>query len=130
MGVALPSDLEAVHRRALLAILLRAGGGLGEANVPVSGPVPLTCIGAGAAQTDSVRSVRPQCWTHPMRGWTMALPMVLDFFSKRNGRGIELDSPGPALALRLHQGHRGEPTGVAEAPPKAKEQVEYLASAM
>lgn len=90
VGVALPRDLDPDHREAVLDILLRAEGGLRELNVrAVPQPIPLRYVSAGAAQTKSVRAVRSQHWTRPAREWTTALPMVLDFFPKRNGRGIE-----------------------------------------
>lgn len=90
VGVALPSDLDPAHRRALLAILLRSGGGLSELSVPtVSEPIALTYISPGATRTDAIRTVRPQRWTRPAREWTTALPMVLDHFPKGHGREIE-----------------------------------------
>ncbi|MFE7427661.1 type I-U CRISPR-associated protein Csb2 [Streptomyces sp. NPDC057545] len=114
VGVALPSDLDPAHRRALLAILLRTGGGLRELDIPaVSGPVPLTYISAAATPTNSLRTVQPQHWTRPAREWTTALPMVLDFFPRRNGRGIEASVaascrvaglPAPVTVDVLHTG--------------------------
>ncbi|MEW1550537.1 type I-G CRISPR-associated protein Csb2 [Streptomyces tsukubensis] len=127
LGVALPSDLEPAHRRALLAILLRTGGGLAELNVAtVSEPIPLTYISAGATPTESIRTVRPQRWTRPAREWTTVLPMVLDFFPKRHGREIEASVaascrlaglPEPVAVEILHSGAyaAGAPTLPARA---------------
>ncbi|MCY0945648.1 type I-G CRISPR-associated protein Csb2 [Streptomyces antarcticus] len=127
VGVALPADLDPAHRRALLAILLRSGGGLSELAVPsVSEPIPLTYISTGATRTDTIRTVRPQRWTRPSREWTTALPMVLDLFPKGHGREIEASVaascrlaglPEPVTVEVLHSGAytAGAPTLPARA---------------
>lgn len=90
VGVALPRDLEPAHRRALLAVLLRSGGGLRKLAVRTrQTPLALTYVGPGAPRTTALDSVRPRRWTRPSREWTTALPMVLDRFPKRHGRRIE-----------------------------------------
>ncbi|TGA92810.1 type I-U CRISPR-associated protein Cas5/Cas6 [Streptomyces sp. MZ04] len=89
LGVALPRDLDPAHRHALLGVLI-GDGGLSELAIPtLNKPVALTYISPGATEVDSIKTVRPQRWTRPAREWSTALPMVLDFFPKRNGRGIE-----------------------------------------
>jgi len=91
VGVALPHDLDPAHRRAVLAVLLRAGGGLRKLSVPTrERPVPLAYVGAAAPDVKPLQSVRPETWTRRSRGWATALPMALDHFPKRNGREIEV----------------------------------------
>lgn len=90
VGVALPHGLDPAHRRALLAVLLRAGGGLRRLAVPtLDVAVPVSYVGAAHTQVDSLYSVRPERWTRASREWASALPMVLDHFPKRHGRLIE-----------------------------------------
>ncbi|MER8084379.1 type I-U CRISPR-associated protein Csb2 [Streptomyces sp. NPDC087532] len=90
VGVALPRDLDPEHRQAVLAVLLRTDGGLRTLQVPALGwPLELSYVGEGATRTDAVATVRPQRWMRPSRQWSTALPMVLDYFPRRNGREIE-----------------------------------------
>ncbi|MDT0446816.1 type I-G CRISPR-associated protein Csb2 [Streptomyces johnsoniae] len=90
VGVALPRGLEPGQRRAVLAVLLRAGGGLTKLAVPgMPRPVALTYVGPAAGRDVARWTVRPGTWTRASRVWSTALPMVLDRFPKRNGRGIE-----------------------------------------
>ncbi|RKN03115.1 type I-U CRISPR-associated protein Csb2 [Streptomyces radicis] len=91
VGVALPRGLEAGHRRALLAVLLRANHGLTRLAVPgMRDPARLSYVGAATGPVQAQRStVRPELWTAPSRVWSTALPMVLDRFPKRNGYSIE-----------------------------------------
>ncbi|MGW7291864.1 type I-G CRISPR-associated protein Csb2 [Streptomyces xiamenensis] len=90
VAVAIPRGLEAGQRRALLAVLLRAGGGLTKLSVPgAPRPVKVTYVGPAAGADVDRWTVRPSTWTRPSRVWATALPMVLDGFPKRNGQGIE-----------------------------------------
>ncbi|MEU8889886.1 type I-U CRISPR-associated protein Csb2 [Streptomyces sp. NPDC048442] len=90
VAVALPHGLDPGHRRALLAMLLRQGGGLRRLAVPtLSRPVPLTYVGAGSPVVETLKSVRPERWTQASARWATALPMVMDRFPKRNSRLIE-----------------------------------------
>ncbi|GGU13795.1 type I-G CRISPR-associated protein Csb2 [Streptomyces violascens] len=105
VAVALPSDLDPAHRRALLAVLLRMGGGLRKLKLPcLERPVSLTYVRAGDTEVTSLKSVMPEQWTRPARQWTTALPMVLDRFPR--GRDIE---GSVATSCRL----AGMPTPVA-----------------
>ncbi|MFI7101452.1 type I-U CRISPR-associated protein Csb2 [Streptomyces sp. NPDC050161] len=90
VGVALPHGLDPAHRRALLAVLLRAGGGLRQLSLPAQETsVSLTYVGDAHTQVDALLAVRPERWSRPSREWATALPMVLDHFPKRHGRLIE-----------------------------------------
>ncbi|WP_434595806.1 type I-G CRISPR-associated protein Csb2 [Streptomyces sp. A5-4] len=88
VAVALPRDLDPAHRRALLAVLLRMGGGLRKLKLPSSErPLQLAYVRAGDAAVNSLKSVMPEQWTRASRQWTTALPMVLDHFPR--GHDIE-----------------------------------------
>ncbi|QDQ14174.1 type I-U CRISPR-associated protein Csb2 [Streptomyces spectabilis] len=88
IAVALPRDLDPAHRRALLAVLLRMGGGLRKLKLPsLERPVHLSYVRASEAAVNSLKSVMPEQWTRASRQWTTALPMVLDHFPR--GRDIE-----------------------------------------
>ncbi|MCU4750046.1 type I-U CRISPR-associated protein Csb2 [Streptomyces sp. G-5] len=90
VAVAIPQGLETVQRRALLAVLLRAGGGLTKLSVPgTPRPVKVTYVGPAAGADVDRWTVRPSTWTRPSRVWATALPMVLDGFPKRNGPSVE-----------------------------------------
>jgi CRISPR-associated protein Csb2 len=88
LAVALPRGLDPAHRRALLAVLLRMGGGLRKIKLPsFEQPVHLAYVRAGDASVNALKSVMPGVWTRASRQWTTALPMVLDHFPR--GRNIE-----------------------------------------
>ncbi|MFF0629888.1 type I-U CRISPR-associated protein Csb2 [Streptomyces sp. NPDC004296] len=90
VGVVLPHDLPAGHRRALVAALVHVEGGVRKLEVPtLPEPVALEYVGPGAAEVKRLESVRSRRWVGPSQWWTTALPMVLDHFPGRNGRGIE-----------------------------------------
>lgn len=90
VAVALPRGMEARQRKALLAALLRPGIGLRRLAVPgFARPARLTYVGPAADAAAGRWTVHPRTWTRPSRTWSTALPMVLDRFPKRNGRGIE-----------------------------------------
>ncbi|MEU2231303.1 type I-G CRISPR-associated protein Csb2 [Streptomyces vietnamensis] len=90
VGVALPRDLDPAHRKALLAVLLRLDGGLRKLTVPTQPrPLPLVYVPVGDLGPSMLQAVRSERWTAASTEWSTALPMVLDFFPKRNGAGIE-----------------------------------------
>ncbi|MFF9690503.1 type I-U CRISPR-associated protein Csb2 [Streptomyces sp. NPDC014623] len=90
VGIALPRDLDPAHRKALLAVLLRFGGGLRKLSVPtLSRPIPLSYAGVGDTVQSTLQAVRAERWTTPSIQWTTALPMVLDHFPRRTPNGIE-----------------------------------------
>ncbi|MFF9785132.1 type I-G CRISPR-associated protein Csb2 [Streptomyces nigrescens] len=93
VGVALPHDLSAQHRRALVAALVHVEGGLRQLTVPtVREPVALEYVGPGAAEVQRLESVRSRRWVGPSRWWTTALPMVLDGFpDRRSGRSRPIE---------------------------------------
>ncbi|MDW4917726.1 type I-U CRISPR-associated protein Csb2 [Streptomyces californicus] len=114
VGVALPRDLDPAHRKALLAVLLRLGGGLRKLSVPtVSRPVPVAYVSAGDTVQSALKAVRSERWTTPSTQWSTALPMVLDRFPKRTRDGIEVSVatscvlagfPEPRSVEVLHRG--------------------------
>lgn len=88
VAVALPHDLPASQRRALVAALIHVEGGLRQLQVPtVAEPVTLEYVGPEAAEVKRLESVQARRWVAPSRWWTTALPMVLDGFpDRRSGR--------------------------------------------
>ncbi|AWL37214.1 MULTISPECIES: type I-U CRISPR-associated protein Csb2 [unclassified Streptomyces] len=127
VGIALPRDLDPAHRKALLAVLLRLGGGLRKLSVPtLSRPVPLSYAGAGDTVQSTLQAVRAERWTTPSTQWTTALPMVLDHFPRRTPNGIETSVatscvlagfPEPRSVEVLHRG--AYVPGAPELPPYA-----------
>ncbi|MFD8417413.1 type I-U CRISPR-associated protein Csb2 [Streptomyces sp. NPDC059650] len=90
VGIALPHDLDPDHRKDLLDVLLRRDGGLRSLPVrTLRNPVGLAYVSAGSADLGVVKTVRSERWTAASSEWSTALPMVLDFFPKKNGAGIE-----------------------------------------
>ncbi|MBQ1116206.1 type I-U CRISPR-associated protein Csb2 [Streptomyces sp. C3-3] len=114
VGVALPRDLDPAHRKALLAVLLRLGGGLRKLSVPtVSRPVLLSYVSAGDTVQSALKAVQSERWTAPSTQWSTALPMVLDHFPRRTPDGIEASVaascvlagfPEPRSVEVLHRG--------------------------
>lgn len=127
VGLALPHDLDPAHRKALLAVLLRLGGGLRKLSVPtVSRPVPLSYVGAGDTVQSALKAVRSERWTAASTQWSTALPMVLDHFPKRTPDGIEASVatscilagfPEPRSVEVLHRG--AYLPGAPDLPPYA-----------
>ncbi|MGW7128855.1 type I-G CRISPR-associated protein Csb2 [Streptomyces bobili] len=88
VAIALPHDLSLLHRRALLGVLLHFDGGMRRLTVPKMGaPLNLSYVKPTASV---LKTVQPHNWTRPSRVWTTALPMVLDHFPKRGGRGLDV----------------------------------------
>lgn len=102
VGVALPHDLNPEHRKGLLDVLLRRDGGLRSLRVQTMGsPVALSYVSAGSTELGTVKAVRSERWTVASSLWSTALPMVLDFFPKKNGTGIEASVAASCLLAGL-----------------------------
>ncbi|MDH6544123.1 type I-U CRISPR-associated protein Csb2 [Streptomyces sp. SPB4] len=90
VGLALPHDLDPSLRRVLLDVLLRRDGGLRSLSPSMLRySLDVSYVSAGSADLGAVMTMRSERWTVPSAQWSTVLPMVLDYFPKRNGAGIE-----------------------------------------